>query len=77
METQGRTFLVTGGGSGLGAAVAHNLTSGGASVIAADLEVEESENIRFVETDVTDQDDAASLSRSDERGGARPGRSGH
>jgi NAD(P)-dependent dehydrogenase (short-subunit alcohol dehydrogenase family) len=55
VETQGRTFLVTGGGSGLGAAVAHNLTSGGASVIAADLEGEDNENIRFVETDVTDE----------------------
>jgi NAD(P)-dependent dehydrogenase (short-subunit alcohol dehydrogenase family) len=55
VETQGRTFLVTGGGSGLGAAVAHNLTSGGASVIVADLEGEDNENIRFVETDVTDE----------------------
>ena len=56
METQGRTFLVTGGGSGLGAAVAHNLTSGGARVMAADLGGEGSENIRFVETDVTDEE---------------------
>ena len=54
METQGRTFLVTGGDSGLGAAVAHNLTSGGARVMAADLGGEGSENIRFVETDFTD-----------------------
>jgi NAD(P)-dependent dehydrogenase (short-subunit alcohol dehydrogenase family) len=56
VETQGRTFLVTGGGSGLGAAVARDLASGGASVIAADLEGEESENVRFVETDVTDEE---------------------
>jgi NAD(P)-dependent dehydrogenase (short-subunit alcohol dehydrogenase family) len=56
VETQGRTFLVTGGGSGLGAAVAHNLTSGGARVMAADLGGEDSENIRFVETDVTDEE---------------------
>jgi NAD(P)-dependent dehydrogenase (short-subunit alcohol dehydrogenase family) len=56
VETQGRTFLVTGGGSGLGAAVAHNLTSGGARVMAADLEGEDSENVRFVETDVTDEE---------------------
>jgi NAD(P)-dependent dehydrogenase (short-subunit alcohol dehydrogenase family) len=56
VETQGRTFLVTGGGSGLGAAVARDLASGGASVIAADLKGEESENVRFVETDVTDEE---------------------
>ncbi len=56
MEIRGRTFLVTGGGSGLGAAVARDLASGGASVISADLEGEESEDIRFVETDVTDEE---------------------
>ena len=38
------------------AAVAHNLTSGGARVMAADLGGEGSENIRFVETDVTDEE---------------------
>ena len=56
METQGRTFLVTGGGSGLGAAVAGNLVGGGANVVVADLEGEENENVRFIETDVTDED---------------------
>lgn len=56
MEIQGHTFLVTGGGSGLGAAVASNLASGGANVVAADLQGKESENIRFVETDVTDEE---------------------
>ncbi|CAN5215635.1 3-hydroxyacyl-CoA dehydrogenase [soil metagenome] len=56
MEIQGRTFLVTGGGSGLGAAVASNLASGDANVVAADLQGEESENIRFVETDVTGEE---------------------
>ncbi len=55
METQGRTFLVTGGGSGLGAAVAANLAGGGANVVVADLEGEENENLRFIETDVTDE----------------------
>ncbi len=60
MDTRGRTFLVTGGGSGLGAAVAHDLASGGASVISADLEGEESENIRFVKTDVTDEESVQS-----------------
>lgn len=56
MEIQGHTFLVTGGGSGLGAAVASNLASGGANVVAADLQGKERENIRFVETDVTDEE---------------------
>ena len=56
MKIQGHTFLVTGGGSGLGAAVANDLVSGGASVVAADLQGEESERIRFVETDVTDEE---------------------
>jgi NAD(P)-dependent dehydrogenase (short-subunit alcohol dehydrogenase family) len=56
METQGRTFLVTGGGSGLGAAVAGNLAGGGANVVVADLDGEENENLRFIETDVTDED---------------------
>jgi NAD(P)-dependent dehydrogenase (short-subunit alcohol dehydrogenase family) len=57
MEIQKRTFLVTGGGSGLGAAVAHNLAEAGAKVVVADLKGEGAEeNSRFVETDVTDED---------------------
>ena len=56
MKIQGHTFLVTGGGSGLGAAVANDLVSGGANIVAADLQGEESERIRFVETDVTDEE---------------------
>jgi NAD(P)-dependent dehydrogenase (short-subunit alcohol dehydrogenase family) len=55
METQGRTFLVAGGGSGLGAAVADNLAGGGANVVVADLKGEEYENVRFIETNVTDE----------------------
>jgi NAD(P)-dependent dehydrogenase (short-subunit alcohol dehydrogenase family) len=57
MEIQERTFLVTGGGSGLGAAVAHNLAEAGAKVVVADLKGEGAEeNSRFVETDVTDEE---------------------
>ena len=56
METQGGTFLVTGGGSGLGAAVAGNLAEGGANVVVADLEGENNENVRFIETDVADEE---------------------
>ncbi len=57
MEIHGRTFLVTGGGSGLGAATAGMLTQAGANVVAADLRGEaNSENVRFIQTDVTDEE---------------------
>ena len=56
METQGGTFLVTGGGSGLGTAVAGNLAEEGANVVVADLEGENNENVRFIETDVADEE---------------------
>jgi NAD(P)-dependent dehydrogenase (short-subunit alcohol dehydrogenase family) len=53
MEISGRTFLVTGGGSGLGAATAHALTDRGANVVVADLR--EGGTGRFVEADVLDE----------------------
>jgi NAD(P)-dependent dehydrogenase (short-subunit alcohol dehydrogenase family) len=56
MEVRGRTFLVAGGGSGLGAATAQSLAREGANVVVADLKGEaEGENVRFVETEVTDE----------------------
>ena len=56
MRVEGKTFLVTGGGSGLGAATAERLANGGANVVVADLKGEGSgDNFRFVETDVTDE----------------------
>jgi NAD(P)-dependent dehydrogenase (short-subunit alcohol dehydrogenase family) len=56
METRGRVFLVTGGGSGLGAATARMLEGEGANVVVADLRGEGAgPNARFVETDVTDE----------------------
>jgi NAD(P)-dependent dehydrogenase (short-subunit alcohol dehydrogenase family) len=56
MELRGRTFLVAGGGSGLGAATARLLGGEGASVVVADLKGEAAgENACFVETDVTDE----------------------
>ena len=55
MEIPGRTFLVTGGGSGLGLATARMLAGAGANVVAADLKGESDTNARFVETDVTDE----------------------
>jgi NAD(P)-dependent dehydrogenase (short-subunit alcohol dehydrogenase family) len=53
VDVAGRTFLVTGGGSGLGAATAALLTREGANVLVADLQPGESG--RFVETDVLDE----------------------
>ena len=56
MEIAGRTFLVAGGGSGLGAATARMLSAADANVIVADLKGEATANARFVGTDVTDAD---------------------
>ncbi len=56
MEIGGHTFLVAGGGSGLGAATTAMLAAEGANVVVADLRGETAgENVRFVETDVTDE----------------------
>jgi NAD(P)-dependent dehydrogenase (short-subunit alcohol dehydrogenase family) len=56
MEIEGRTFLVAGGGSGLGAATTEMLASEGANAVVADLNGEAAGgNVRFVETDVTDE----------------------
>jgi NAD(P)-dependent dehydrogenase (short-subunit alcohol dehydrogenase family) len=54
MQIDGSTFLITGGGSGLGAATARLLEESGANVVVADLRGE-GVNSRFVETDVTDE----------------------
>ncbi len=56
MDVRGQTFLVTGGGSGLGAATACKLQAEGANVVVADLKGETAgENVHFVETDATDE----------------------
>jgi NAD(P)-dependent dehydrogenase (short-subunit alcohol dehydrogenase family) len=56
VQIRGHTFLVAGGGSGLGAATAKRLAGAGANVVVADLAGEEvRDNARFVETDVTDE----------------------
>jgi NAD(P)-dependent dehydrogenase (short-subunit alcohol dehydrogenase family) len=56
VRIDGSTFLVAGGGSGLGAATTNMLSASGARVVVADLEGEAPEDGRFVETDVTDED---------------------
>jgi NAD(P)-dependent dehydrogenase (short-subunit alcohol dehydrogenase family) len=56
LDIQDRTFLVAGGGSGLGAATAGMLAAAGANVVVADLRGEPGAGTRFVETDVTDEE---------------------
>lgn len=55
MRIAGSTFIVTGGGSGLGRATAESLAASGAKVVVADLGGEAPEGGRFVEADVTDE----------------------
>src|SRR5262245_50691577 len=64
MEIQDRTFLITGGGSGLGAATAHLLAASGAHLLVADINRDGGESVaaeigtsqaRFVVTDVTEE----------------------
>jgi NAD(P)-dependent dehydrogenase (short-subunit alcohol dehydrogenase family) len=56
VQIEGNTFLVAGGGSGLGAATTNMLAAQGATVVVADLKGEAPEGGRFVDTDVTDED---------------------
>jgi NAD(P)-dependent dehydrogenase (short-subunit alcohol dehydrogenase family) len=63
MQLNGNSFIVTGGASGLGAAVTRMLTAAGGRVVIADLKEAEGQtlaaelgaNARFVRTDVTDE----------------------
>jgi NAD(P)-dependent dehydrogenase (short-subunit alcohol dehydrogenase family) len=63
MQIKDKVFVVTGGGSGLGAATARALVEAGASVVLADLNCEAGEKLaaelgakaRFVETDVANE----------------------
>jgi NAD(P)-dependent dehydrogenase (short-subunit alcohol dehydrogenase family) len=64
LEIENNTFLVTGGGSGLGAATARLLAEAGGNVLIADINDEAGERLageigekaRFVRTDVTDEE---------------------
>ena len=64
MEVPGRTFLVTGGASGLGAASVCRLAQGGANVLIVDLDEDTGEELaadigeqaRFARADVTDEE---------------------
>ena len=56
MRIEENTFLVAGGGSGLGEATTRMLAESGANVVVADLKGEGlPENVRFVAADVTDE----------------------
>ncbi len=63
MQIAGRTFLVTGAGSGLGAATARMLIAAGGNVVLADVNAPPAEALaaelgppaRFLRTDVTDE----------------------
>ncbi|MEO7132036.1 MAG: 3-hydroxyacyl-CoA dehydrogenase [Dermatophilaceae bacterium] len=59
MQINGRTFLVTGGASGLGAATTAALLERGAHVVVADLGGEALDGATFVRTDVTDESQVA------------------
>ncbi|MHB9145857.1 MAG: 3-hydroxyacyl-CoA dehydrogenase [Symbiobacteriia bacterium] len=69
MEIRGKTFIVTGGGSGLGAATARALVEAGGNVAIADINRETGEatarelgtQARFVPTNVTDDASVKSL----------------
>jgi NAD(P)-dependent dehydrogenase (short-subunit alcohol dehydrogenase family) len=78
MELTGRTVLITGGGSGLGAATARMVVEAGGSVVAADVDAERGKRVadqlgeraRFVATDVTDEDSVrAAVAAATEAGG--------
>jgi NAD(P)-dependent dehydrogenase (short-subunit alcohol dehydrogenase family) len=64
VDIAGRTVLVTGGGSGLGAATAGMAVQAGGSVVVADVDADRGKRVadglgtpaRFVRTDVTDED---------------------
>jgi NAD(P)-dependent dehydrogenase (short-subunit alcohol dehydrogenase family) len=65
MEIPGKTFLVSGGASGLGEATARALAAAGANVVVADVNADVGaavaadlgDRARFVRTDVTSEDD--------------------
>lgn len=61
MEFANQTFLISGGGSGLGAATARLFAGNGANIVLADIKAEDGEKmatelgVRFVKTDVADE----------------------
>lgn len=72
MEVAGKTFLVSGGASGLGEATVRHLAAAGANVVIADINqtrgqrirVELGESARFSPTDVSQEDSVAAAVRT-------------
>lgn len=71
MHIQGKTFLVSGGSSGLGAATVRELYRAGANVVILDIGMhgealadELGERVRFTRTDVTSADDVAAAAKA-------------
>src|SRR5699024_12679539 len=61
MQFQDKTFIVTGGASGLGASATAALLERGAAVFVADVKGEAPEGATFVQTDVTDEASVTAL----------------
>jgi NAD(P)-dependent dehydrogenase (short-subunit alcohol dehydrogenase family) len=61
MQFEDRTFIVTGGASGLGGATTRALVDRGARVIVADVKGEAPEGAEFVKTDVTNEDSVSAM----------------
>lgn len=59
MQFKDKTFIVTGGASGLGGATTSALVERGARVVVADVKGEAPAGAEFVQTDVTDEDSVA------------------
>lgn len=63
INLSGRTFIITGASSGIGAAIAHELLNVGANVVNADLKESgvDADNYLFVECDVTQPADVKNV----------------
>lgn len=61
MQFKNKTFIVTGGASGLGGATTKALIERGARVVVADIKGEAPAGAEFVQTDVTNEDSVAAM----------------
>lgn len=73
MQFKDKTFIVTGGASGLGAATTAALIERGARVVVADIKGEAPAGAEFVQTDVTNEDSVAAAVEVANKDGALSG----